>query len=121
MSVALYRGTSLIRKRPPPHNPPVTLGIGLQQGHGGVIFLVSEVPLYRGILLIKKSLSLGPYSRPVAGSLQWSWGVGVFVWARYPCTSCVQTKTRAHRYVVIVIKLNITYRGTSPIKKRSPL
>ena len=27
---ALYRGTSPIRKRPPPYDPPTTLGIGLR-------------------------------------------------------------------------------------------
>ena len=30
-----YRGTSLIRKRPPPSDPPRTLGIGLRLGPGG--------------------------------------------------------------------------------------
>ena len=40
-----YRGTSLIRKRPAPWDPPRTLGIALLQGLRGVRFLVSEVPL----------------------------------------------------------------------------
>jgi hypothetical protein len=42
-----YRGTSLIRNRPPPpkeHHR--ALGTGLLQGPGGVHFLVSEVPLH---------------------------------------------------------------------------
>ena len=34
----------LIRKRPPPWDPPRTLGIGLRWGPRGVHFLVSEVP-----------------------------------------------------------------------------
>jgi len=33
------RGTSPIERRPPPWVPPRTLGIGLQQGPGGVVFL----------------------------------------------------------------------------------
>ena len=41
-----YRGTSLIRKRPPPQDPPRTLGIGLQWGPRWVHSLISEVPLY---------------------------------------------------------------------------
>ena len=40
-----YRGTSLIRKRPPPQDPPRTLGIGLRQGSTGWRFLVSKVAL----------------------------------------------------------------------------
>ena len=41
----VYRGTSPIRKRPPPYDPPTTLGIGIRQGPRGVRFLVCEVPL----------------------------------------------------------------------------
>ena len=41
----VYRGTSLIKKRPPPEDPPRTLGTGLRKGPRGVRFLVSEVPL----------------------------------------------------------------------------
>ena len=43
----LYRGTSPIRKRPPPEEPPRTLGIGLRWVPRGVRFLISEVPLHR--------------------------------------------------------------------------
>ena len=43
-----YRGTSLIRNRPPPQDPPRTLGIGLRYGPRGVRFLVSEVPCTAG-------------------------------------------------------------------------
>ena len=39
-----YRGTSLIRNRPPPRNTIWPTGIVL----GGVRFLMSEVPLYLG-------------------------------------------------------------------------
>jgi hypothetical protein len=42
----VYRGTSPIRKRPPPYDPPMTLGLGLRYGLTGVRFLTSEVPLY---------------------------------------------------------------------------
>ena len=38
-----YRGTSPMRKRPPPSDPPRALGIGLRWGPRGVRFLVSEV------------------------------------------------------------------------------
>ena len=41
-----HRCTSLIRKRPPPYDPPRTLSIGLRQGLRRVRFLMSEVPLY---------------------------------------------------------------------------
>ena len=41
-----YRGTSPIRKRPPPLDPPRNLGIGLRLGPKGWHFLMSEVPLY---------------------------------------------------------------------------
>ena len=41
------RGASLIRNRPPPKDPPRTLGTGLRYGPRGVRFLVSEVPLYQ--------------------------------------------------------------------------
>ena len=40
------RGSSPIRKRPPPYDPPRTLGIGLRQGPRWVCFLISEVPMY---------------------------------------------------------------------------
>ena len=40
-----HRGTSPVRKRPPPYDPPMTLGIGLRQGPRGVRVLISEVPL----------------------------------------------------------------------------
>ena len=38
------RGTSLIRKRPPPQDHPRTLNLGLRLGSGEVRFLISEVP-----------------------------------------------------------------------------
>ena len=41
-----YRGTSPIKKRPPPYDPFMTLGMGLQLGPRGERFLTSEVPLY---------------------------------------------------------------------------
>ena len=42
-----YRGTSLIRKRPPPQDFRRALDIPLLQGHRGARFLMSKVPLYR--------------------------------------------------------------------------
>jgi hypothetical protein len=39
------RGTSPIKKRPPPQEPPRTLRIGLRQGPRGMRFLVIEVTL----------------------------------------------------------------------------
>ena len=42
----VYRGTSLIRKRPlPPKDHQRALGIGLRQSPRGGSFLMSEVPL----------------------------------------------------------------------------
>ena len=41
----LYKGTSPVRKRPPPSDLSRTLSIGLQGPRGGW-FLTSEVPLY---------------------------------------------------------------------------
>ena len=41
----MYRGTSLITKRPPPQDPPRSLGIGVRWGPMGGSFLMSEVPL----------------------------------------------------------------------------
>ena len=44
-NVGMYRGTSPIRKHPPPQDPPRTLGKGLRQGPRGLRFLVGEVPV----------------------------------------------------------------------------
>ena len=41
-----HRGTSPIRKRPPPYDAHMTICIGLRQGPRGVHDLVSEVTLY---------------------------------------------------------------------------
>jgi hypothetical protein len=41
-----HRGTSPIRKRSTPYDPPTTLGTGLRQVPRGVRFRMSEVPLY---------------------------------------------------------------------------
>ena len=42
---------------------------------------------YRGTSsLIRNSPPLGPYGRPMPRALWWSYGVDVFVWARYPCS-----------------------------------
>ena len=38
-----FRGTSLERNRPPPHDPPTTLGIGSRKDPRGMHFLMSEV------------------------------------------------------------------------------
>ena len=43
----LYRGASLIRNCPPPPDHHRALGIVLLKGPRGVLFLMSEVPLYR--------------------------------------------------------------------------
>ena len=40
------RGVSPIRKCPPPHDPPMTLGISLRKGPRGMRFIISEVTLY---------------------------------------------------------------------------
>ena len=41
----IYRGTSLIRKLPPPKDRHVALGIGLVYHPGRKLFLMCEVPL----------------------------------------------------------------------------
>ena len=45
-----YRGTSLIRNRPPPREYHRALGIALLKGPKGKRFLVSEVSLYGDLL-----------------------------------------------------------------------
>ena len=42
------------KKRTPPKDDPRALGIGLQQGPGGVRFLMCEVP-YRGTSFIRNA------------------------------------------------------------------
>ena len=44
----------------------------------------SGVQGYKGTSLIRKDLPLGPYCRPMPRILPWSYGVGVFLWLRYP-------------------------------------
>ena len=44
-AVKIYRGTSLIRKRPPPYGPPVTPGIVLLQGPKRRVFIMRDVTL----------------------------------------------------------------------------
>ena len=44
-STLTYRASALIRKHPPPWDPPRTLGIGLRYGLMEGLFLMSEVPL----------------------------------------------------------------------------
>ena len=46
---SFYKGTSPIKKRPTPQDPPRTPSIGLRYGYRVVRFLVSDVPLYVGI------------------------------------------------------------------------
>ena len=52
---------------------------------------------YRGASLTIQRTPLGPYLRPMPGVLDGSWGVGAFLWARFPCTSSanfwLQTET----------------------------
>ena len=54
------------------------------------ISLPSTHHQYRGTSLTRKRTPLGPYRRPMHRVLGESWGgprgVGVFLWARYPCT-----------------------------------
>ena len=42
--LAAYRGTLLIKKRPPPQDPPRTLGKGYGRVLGGCIFLLVRYP-----------------------------------------------------------------------------
>ena len=39
---------------------------------------------YRGTSLIRKRHPVGPYSRTMTGVLGGGWGMGVFLWARFP-------------------------------------
>ena len=45
---------------------------------------------YRGTSLIRKRTLLGPYRSLCLKSWGGPWGVGVFVWARYPCTAHIR-------------------------------
>jgi len=47
----------------------------------------STAPLYRVTSLIRKRIPIGPYRRTMPRVLWGSRGMGVFLWARYPCTS----------------------------------
>ena len=42
-------------------------------------------PMYRGTSLTRKRTPLGAYRRPMPRVLGGPRGVGVFLWARYPC------------------------------------
>ena len=42
---AAYRGTSLMRKRPPPYDPPITQAQAYDRVLGGSVFKIREVPL----------------------------------------------------------------------------
>jgi len=61
---ARYRDTSPIRRRPPPQDPPRTLGIGLLQGPTGGLFLMGEVPLYV-VLAIKSEQGFPLFPPPL--------------------------------------------------------
>jgi len=87
-----YRGTSLIRKRPPPYDPPMTLGLDLRLGPRGVRFLVSEVPLY--------ALRSHKCRKP---------------------PRCHATTLHAHALRSQACRMRKGYRGTSLIRKCLPL
>ena len=71
----------------------------LQAGESGecLAFMVygGEFRVYRGTSLIRKRRPLGPYSSHVPWALRRSWGVGVFSWARYPCTDASVVRRRS--------------------------
>ena len=78
----MYRGTSIMKKRPPPQDPPRTLGIVLLQDPSGRRFCMSEVPLRvvgvempcRGTSLTGKRTPPGPYRRPLPRVLRGNLG-----------------------------------------------
>ena len=70
---------------------------------GGSKLLMSEVPLYRGTLPIRKRLPLGPHSRPVLLNLRWSQGAGVFIWARFPSKSLLGTIAHRQQWAIGLI------------------
>ena len=45
--------------------------------------------VYRGTSLTRKRTPLGPYRRPMPRILGGLGGVGVFLWARHPCTASI--------------------------------
>ena len=59
-----YRGTSLIRKRPPSQDPLKTLDIFLLYGPRRGVFLMSEVPLYLDVAVMRRVVSMGPVVPP---------------------------------------------------------
>ena len=52
--------------------------------------LRAPVDAVKGHLTCKKTHPLGPYRSPMYRDLGGSFGVGVFLWARYPCTSDIR-------------------------------
>ena len=64
-----YRGTSLIRKRPPPQDPPRTLGIGYGRVLGGCVFLHVRYPFGVWVFFEKSGFRVG---RLGVGSV---WGI----------------------------------------------
>ena len=67
--------------QPTPHTPhptPVTI-------YQFTSYRPQPTP-YRGTSIIRKRLTLGPYSSRISRGLGWSWGGGRFTSARYPCT-----------------------------------
>jgi len=53
-----YRGTSLIRKRPPPYDHHRPLGVSLLYGPRGGHFLMIELPLYMAAVFVVTNASL---------------------------------------------------------------
>ena len=55
--------------------------------------------VYRGNSLIRNILPLGPYSMPMPRAPWLSWGVGLFLCARYPCHSFTLFSQTPHLFL----------------------
>ena len=53
-------------------------------------------PCYRGTSLIRKRLPVGPYGGTMPRVLEGPRGMGVFLWARYPCIQFILGSARAY-------------------------
>ena len=75
--VPLYRGTSLIKKSPPPEDSTVGLRLS-PNGPERRAISTSEVPLYRVTSLVRNRHPVGPYSRTMP-RLLWQFQGGGFL------------------------------------------
>ena len=85
----------IVRHTTDPHNRPTR--IGRRRGR------------CRGTSLIRKRRPLGPCSSPLSRALWWSYGVGVSVWARYPCMAVTLGKRRGWASAGVKLRVNLEW------------